>query len=142
MLRKCPKCGKTRMFVNKEGKGKCYACGFKGNISEVNEMGLIKKNIEKKEEYEEEEGYEETDDDSDENIRGYDKEIETIRKKMPGRSEAVPVKKEIEDIWSVQRVPTEYGLAIVNAETGEAIDVLTAVSRIMNDMEYMKKVLR
>lgn len=140
MLRKCPKCGKNRMFVNKEGKGKCYACGFRGKIDEEVEMGFLKKNVEKKEEDE----YEETEDDDDiDNTEKYDREIETIRKKMPRNDVPSPMKKkEIEDVWSVQRVPTEYGLAIVNSESGEAIDVLTAVSRIMNDMEYMKKVLR
>jgi hypothetical protein len=46
-----------------------------------------------------------------------------------------------EALWEVAQVPTEYGIAIVNKKTNEAFDINSAIAKIMNDLEELKKLL-
>lgn len=40
-----------------------------------------------------------------------------------------------EELWALERVPTEFGLAIKNNSTGEKLDSLQALVRILNILE-------
>ena len=43
--------------------------------------------------------------------------------------------------WKVAQVPTEYGVAIVNEESNEVLDINSAIAKILNDLEELKKLL-
>jgi len=127
-MEKCPSCGKKKMFTNSKGLSKCYGCGFKQDvIKEEAELKAIKKEVVKK----------------DDRTEEYDEEIKDLKKKISNidRGDKM-VEKEKEEVWSLQKVPIEYGLAIINSETEEAFDVMSALTKLLNDMEYLKKVLR
>lgn len=46
-----------------------------------------------------------------------------------------PEESSLEEVWSVQKIATQTESVIYNSETGETLDVLSALVRILNILE-------
>lgn len=51
------------------------------------------------------------------------------------------VEEEKKDKYVVGEVPTQYGTAIIDVESKTAFTIETALAKIMNDVEQLKKLL-
>ena len=59
---------------------------------------------------------------------------------MPEEEKPKKQRKE-KEAWEVKQVPTQYGLAIVNEETEEILELNSALAKILNNQEKILKSL-
>jgi len=128
--------GKLRDFCSKKCSSKFVKQIYmkKKDISEFpkySEEDTMKKGIKKKrkaEEETEEEPEEETEEEPEEEMEDEAPEPKKKLKKKDG-------------VWKVMDIPSQYQPAIVNQETEEILDINTAMARLLNEMEKIKKLI-
>ena len=78
----------------------------------------------------------ETSVDDEKYVEMADDDMKTIKKAVS------PVGDKDESLgdWELGEVPTNFGVAIVNRKTGETLDVMSALVKLLNDVDYLKKV--
>lgn len=141
MLDICEKCGKRSKNTRKDGSSICYNCKVEVSAEEAKALREWEKTKEVPVPEEVEPIRRVVERVNTGGVKSFeygseDKELEIIKK----GGEKMEDKKE--DVWEVKEVPTQFGVAIINNKTGEAMDIMGAVTKLLNDVEKLMKLLK
>lgn len=138
----CPSCGRTQLFIKKDNSAYCYSC--KKSFPQSEEFALIR---------------EDKMNQAKEESKRLKEEEEMFKRKQVQQPAQVPVPVPTQDdyeeqeqnvqqvnpkqggVWQVAQVPSDFSMAIVNMQTQEVLDVNAALVKVLNDLDYIKKVI-